>query len=439
MPDWLRLIIALGLVALNGFFVLAEFALVKVRSTRIEELAASGSVLARTAQRAVNHLDAYLSATQLGITIASIGFGMVLEPVIANLLHAPLATTGLSEAAIHTISFWIAFLIGTFLHIVFGELAPKSIAIARPEASALFSALPLHWFYRTFLPFIWVLNHTAWGVLKLFGIKPASEHELAHSEEEIRMILSESALGGVLKDTEVALVKNVFNFGDKHASDVMVPRVDFDFLSTTWPLERNLKVAQESGHTRFPLCDGDADHCIGMVHIKDLIRVANEPDADLRNIRRDILMVPETKGLDQLLHEFRHRRMHMALVIDEYGGAAGLVTLEDVIEEIVGEITDEFEREDSRLRQIAPNQWEIDGGVAIADLREQIKLQADTNGSDTIGGFVLDHMGAIPEVGSSVRVDGYLVEVVAMEDKRVRTVRVTHDPTETATAQSPPS
>jgi len=425
MSPSLSVILALLLVLLNGFFVAAEFAMVKVRSTRIEELAQQGRVQARVARRALRNITAYLSATQIGITVASLGLGAVGEPAFARLL-LPLFTSlgALSKAAAHATAVAIALGVITFLQVVFGELVPKRVAIQRPEGTVLWVSLPLNFFFWLFYPAIGLLNWTATAVLGRLGLGATSEPNLGHSEEEIRMILTGSYESGYLKDSELDLVQHVFEFADKEARDIMVPRVDMAYLSTTWPLEKNLEVVNERGFTRFPLCEGDADHVIGMVHVKDLLPLREGPDTDIRRIRRDILMVPETKSIDHLLREFQYRKMHMAVVLDEYGGTAGLVTLEDVLEEIVGEIQDEFEQEEPEIQALDENTFLVQGKASLSDLREDLKLDLPANGADTIGGYVQDALGTIPDPGATVQADGFVIEVLAMEGQRIRKLRL---------------
>jgi CBS domain containing-hemolysin-like protein len=424
MSTGLYLFAAFLLVLLNGFFVLAEFALVKVRSTRVAELANEGRPTARMAMHAIHHLDAYLSATQLGITLASIGLGWLGEPAVSALLEPLFAGLGVPPQVLHPVSFMVAFAIVAALHIVLGELAPKSWAIQQPERLTLAIAYPLHWFYWLFRPAIWLLNGMAIQVLRVFRIQPASEHELAHSQEELRMILTASGQSGVLKDSEVDLVKHVFEFADKEARDVMVPRVDMVYMDATWDLQKNLDIAQSHTYTRYPLCEGGPDKVIGMIHIKDLIRLAASGEGDLRTIRREILFVPETKAIDLLLREFQLRKMHMALVVDEYGGSEGLVTLEDVLEEIVGEIHDEFEEPAPEVQPLEEGQFLVDGRVLLLDLKVDYEIDIPPNGSETVGGWVLDKVGAIPEPGMVVETEAYAVEVREMDGQRVRQVLI---------------
>ena len=421
----LQLLAALLLVALNGFFVAAEFALVKVRSTRIQELANEGSAPARMAMHALKRLDVYLSASQVGISLASIALGRVGEPVVAHLIEPLFRAANVPESVLHPLAFALALGLVTAVHIVVGEQAPKYWAIQRPEAASLALSFPLHWFYWTFRPAIWLLNAITNLILRLFGITPGSEHELAHTEEELRMILTASGQSGVLKDSEVDLVKHVFEFADKKAAEIMVPRVDMTYMDVTWPLERNQEIAAGHTYTRFPLCDGGPDRVIGMIHVKDLIRLAAEGESDLQRIRREILFVPETKSIDQLLREFQVRKMHMAAVVDEYGGTAGIATLEDVLEQIVGEIHDEFEEP---LPQVVPagvRQFLVDGGTLLVDLKAHHHIALPENDAETVGGWVLSQLGAIPEKGAMVVADGYRLEVREVDSQRVRKVLLT--------------
>lgn len=421
------LIIAFFLVLLNGFFVAAEFALVKVRSTRIAELANEGNGSARMAMRAIHHLDAYLSATQLGITLASIGLGWIGEPAFEKLLHPVFHAMHMPVQIHGAVSFFVPFAIISALHIVLGELAPKSWAIQDAERLSMAVAYPLHWFYWLFRPAISLLNGMAGFLLRRFGINPVSEHELAHSEEELRMILTASGESGVLKDSEVDLVKHVFEFADKVAGEIMVPRVDMVYLDAQWPVERALEVARSHTFTRYPLCDGGPDKLIGMIHIRDLVLLPSS-GGDLKKIRRDVVFVPEGKSIDQLLREFQLKKMHMACVVDEYGGTAGIVTLEDVLEQIVGEIHDEFEEPKMEVQSLDDDRLLVDGNVLIADLRAEHEVEVPPNGSETIGGWILDEVGSIPERGSVIEREGYRLEVREMDGQRVRQVEITRLP-----------
>ena len=423
MSTGLNLLVAVLLVVLNGFFVAVEFALVKVRSTRIAELANEGKGTARMAMHAIQHMDVYLSACQVGISLASIALGRVGEPVVAQLLEPVLHAAGVPEKAMHSIAFTVGLMAVTAIHIVVGEQAPKYWAIQRAETAAMALSYPLHWFYAIFRPAIWVLNAVTNLILRLAKIEPASEHDLAHTEEELRMILTASGESGVLKDSEVDLVKHVFEFADKVSWDIMVPRVDMVYLDATWPLERNLEVADSHTYTRYPLCEGDSDHVIGMVHIKDLVR-ARQTGVDIRQVKREIIFVPETKSIDQLLREFQLKKMHMAVVVDEYGGTAGIVTLEDVLEEIVGEIHDEFEEPRPDVQQVGDGQYLVDGKVMLSDLKIDYEIELPENESETLGGWVLDALGGIPEVETTLEAGPYALQVKEMDGQRVRKVLV---------------
>jgi len=419
----IQLIIAFLLVILNGFFVAVEFALVKVRTTRLTELAAEGKGSARMALHAARHLDIYLSASQVGISLASIALGRVGEPVVAVLIEPLLHAMHVPANLLHPIAFTVGISVVTAVHIVIGEQAPKYWAIQQPETASLALSYPLHWFYWLFRPAISALNWASSMVLRMFRIEPASEHELAHSEEELRMILTASGESGVLKDSEVDLVKHVFEFGDKVAWDIMVPRVDMTYLDANWPFEKCLQVANSHTYTRFPLCEGGPDRVIGMIHVKDLVRIS-AAGGDIRSIRREIVFVPETKSIDQLLREFQLRKMHMAVVVDEYGGTAGIVTLEDVLEQIVGEIHDEFEEPKPEVTPLNENEFLVDGKVLLMDLKADYDIDIPVIESETVGGFIFDSTGGIPEVGATVEIDGYHLEVQQMDNQRVRKVLI---------------
>jgi len=423
--DIVALIGALLLVLLNGFFVAAEFALVKVRPTRMDELAAQGGFAARRAQHAVRHLDAYLSATQLGITLASLGLGWLGEPAFGRLVAPVIHSMGFPESAVRPAEIVIAFTVITFLHIVFGELAPKSLAIQRSQNVALAVAWPMAVFYTLFKLPIVLLNGAAGLVLRLFGIQPAHEFEMAHSPEEIGMIVRSSERSGVVGSDEAELARNAIIIGDRDARDVMVPRVDVSYLSTSWSVEQNIARVHEAGFTRFPLCNPDVDHVIGMIHIKDLLALAARPEAKIADARRDILVVPETKALDSLLREFQSSHIHMALVLDEYGGTAGIVTLEDVLEEIVGDIQDEHQHEHPEVERIGENAFLVDGGLSLADLDRDLGIVLPAEEAETVAGYVQWRLGAVPETGQEVTADGYTLKVEAMEGRRVRSILIT--------------
>ncbi len=422
LPLGWGLALAIFLVGLNGFFVAAEFALVKVRPTQITPHV--DTLRGRMAQRMVDHLDAYLSATQLGITLASIGLGIVGEPAVNRLLQPAFdLAPRMPEEAAHSISLIASFAIISIFHIVLGELAPKSLAIRRPEPTSLWVALPLWAFYWATYPGIWVLNRMANAFLRLFGIEPVGHGELAHSEEEIRRLLASE------EDTELSepkreLLDNVFELSDRNARQVMVPRTEVVYLDATAPIDANLAFARRSGHTRFPLCEGDLDQLIGLVHIKDLF-IAEEPPASLRDIARETFAVPETLPLDQLMTRMRHEHIHMAAVVDEYGGVAGIVTLENVLEEIVGEIQDEFDAEVPEFVRLDDGGYKVLGGMLIEDLEDELEIGiADAREEDTVAGIALSELGRTAETGDTVEAGRLRLEVMEVEGNRIVSLRI---------------
>ena len=415
------------LVLLNGFFVVAEFALVKVRKTRLEELSARGASNAKLALKIVSSLDAYLSATQLGITLASLGLGWLGEPAVASLI-APLVYNLFPGATwlVHTVSVAVGFAIITFLHIVLGELIPKSMAIQRAEKMTLLVAWPLYIFSKLGYPLITLLNKVAWAVLALMGFKPATEAEVAHSEEELRMIVNASHRGGVLDQMESELIDNVFDFADRLAREVMVPRQDMVCLFTDDPFEENMQVVKETGHTRYPLCAEDKDHVIGMVHIRDLmdLDMCGPGNKDLRTVMREILVVPEGMSVARLLQAMRRKRIHMAVVADEYGGTAGLVALQDVLEEIVGDIQDEHDVVgEAEIQRLPGGSYEFDGRVLLDDVSELLNIRLVDHEEDTLGGYIFGLLGRRPELGDEVNIGDYRFSVLQVNGFRVVRVK----------------
>ncbi|MDH3746039.1 MAG: hemolysin family protein, partial [Acidobacteriota bacterium] len=395
---WLGLTIGLFLVFLNGFFVAAEFALVKVRPTQLEPHAARGDRRGRVARHMVRHLDAYLSATQLGITLASLALGWIGEPAFAWILE-PLVVLipGATPALVHTISLTAAFVVITILHIVLGELAPKSLAIRMPEATSLWIAIPLFAFYKLTYPAIWVLNHAANAILRWFRIQPLSEHGTGHDEEELRLLLA-STHGTVLSQQKRRILDNVLTLSHRLTRKIMVPRTDVVYLSSEESIEKSIERARTSGHTRFPLCKKDLDHVVGFVHIKDLFRADPLPES-LLAVRRDIAFVPETMPLDRLMKRMRNERSHIAAVLDEYGGVSGIVTLENVIEEIVGEIQDEFDLEPPELVRKSESVYIAAGSLLVEDLESALDLEFSDRDEDTIAGVVLSELGRRASIG----------------------------------------
>ncbi|AMA73698.1 MULTISPECIES: hemolysin family protein [Aneurinibacillus] len=408
------------LVFLNGFFVAAEFALVKVRSTRISQLIMEGNKRAGLAKKLIDNLDAYLSATQLGITLASLGLGWIGEPAIAQLLGPVMHALHVPEPLVHTLSFVIAFSIITFLHIVLGELAPKSMAIQKSESTTLWTAGPLVLFYKVMYPFIWALNKAAFFFLKFIGIQPTTDHASAHTEEEIRILMQQSHKSGLIDQTELTLVDNVFEFAERNAREIMIPRTDMVCVFRDDPFEKTLKTVMEEMHTRYPVAAEDKDNIIGFVHIKDIYRLyMSDRQNDLSTIIRPVERVPESIHISDLLKQMQRNRSQMAIVIDEYGGTAGLVTVEDILEEIVGEIQDEFDEERPHIEQKGDTSYSVDGRLLIEEVNDRFGLDIDSDDYDTIGGWVFSQVEFPPQVGQTVYAHGYEFKVTEVDHLRI--------------------
>ena len=416
-----QLAVILFLVLLNGFFVASEFAIVKVRGSQLEALEESGESRAAFARHVVAHLDAYLSATQLGITLASLALGWVGEPFLAKMLQPFFHLAGVSsEGIIRTVSVTLAFAVITFLHIVLGELAPKSLAIRKSVGTTLWVARPLALFHITFRPAIWFLNGAANLVLKhVFQLQPASEHELAHSEEELRVILAESERAEEVSPLGKSILINALDMADRVVRDITTPRGEVVFLNTEDTFEENLKRALDSRHTRFPLCDGHLDSTIGLVHIKDMLKLMREPGADMHSIKRDILPVPEMMPLEKLLTFFLARHAHLGLVVDEFGGTVGVVTLDNVLEELVGEIQDEFDAENPEFKRVNADEFTVQGGVGLYELHDLAGLELESADVSTIGGYVTHLIGHLPKQGEHVRIEDYTVTISQSDGRRV--------------------
>ncbi len=424
MSPLLGILLALFLVLLNGFFVASEFAIVKVRETRMMELARDGVASAKLATHAIHQMDAYLSATQLGITLASIGLGWVGEPTIARLLDPVFAQMELSPATAKGISFAIAFTLVSAAHIVLGELAPKSWAIQKSESATLKLIYPLHWFYVLFKPVIFVLNKMAAGLLKLLGIQPALGHENVHSGEELKMLMQSSGDSGVLNEVEVELAGRVLGFAEKSVDDIMVPRVDIVALDATKPLHENIVLAQEKPFSRYPVYNGDQDDVIGFVHIKDLMKLVTAKDATIESVVRPPMYVPESKPLDQMLRDFQREKTHIAIVMDEYGGTSGLVTLENVIEQIVGDITDEYDDEPGAFQDLGEGVWRVSGRTRIGDVEQQCGIEMSDEDNDTLAGFVFERFGRVPRPSQVLVEDGYQIIVDEVQGRRITWLRI---------------
>ncbi|HEY3219077.1 MAG TPA: hemolysin family protein [Candidatus Limnocylindria bacterium] len=418
-------LITILLVLANGFFVAAEYSFVRVRETQVDELAKSGSASARLAARIGDRLDEYIAAAQLGVTLASLAIGWIGEPAVADLI-SPLFgwLRSASETAFQVLAFGIAFALITYLHIVIGELAPKYLAIQRALRVALLVAYPLDLFYRVVRPFNWLVSQSANAVVRGIGIRPRSSLDV-HSDEELKMLVAASARQGVLQESERVIVGNALDFADTVVRQVMVPRTEIVAVPEDLDLSGLLAMARQTRFSRFPVYREDLDHIVGVVHVKDLVGVDRTSHAKANDLMRRVPFIPETLRLDQALAEFRRQRTGLAIVIDEFGGTAGLVTLEDVIEQLVGEVRDEFERgEAQRIREEAPGTFVIDGLVALDDLREKLGVRLDGESYDTVGGLVFGRLGRVAEIGDAVEIEGYRFTVTAVDGRRVSQVRV---------------
>jgi len=416
-----KLAVILGLVVLNAFFVASEFAIVKVRNSQLDALEDEGNVKAVFAKHVRGHLDAYLSATQLGITLASLALGWIGEQFLAHMLEPAFLLMNVhSHALVSTISITLAFIGITFLHIVFGELAPKYLAIGNPISVTLMLARPLGAFYILFKPAIWILNKSSnFFLQKLLRIKPVAGSELAHSEEELRLILDESEKSDEVSELGRDLLVNALDLRQRVVRDIMTPRGEVVFLDLELSFEENVKTALESRHTRFPLCRGHLDNALGLIHIKELMPMMRDPQPDLLRIKRELIPVPEMMSLEKLLNLFLTKHAHLAIVVDEYGGTVGMVTLENVLEEIVGDIQDEFDSDKSEFRKINENEFSVDGALGLYELRDLAGLELESADVSTIGGYVTHLLGHLPKQGEHVRINDYVVTISQTDGRRV--------------------
>lgn len=425
----LRALAVIVLVLLNGFFVAAEFAIVKVRDTQLDSLVVKGYRRAQIARTVIANLDSSLSACQLGITLASLGLGWVGEEVFAALLTPimdglHIESLGLRKA--------IAFLFGfgtiTFLHITAGEQAPKWLAIQKPLPSTLWVAQPLQWFHKISYPFIWILNNSSLWLLRRIGIEPVGEGEIVHSEEELRLLVSlaQQRTGRTSFGREIVL--NALDLRRRIVREVMRPRQQIVALDTEMGVAECLDVVEKTRYSRFPLCEGgDLDKTLGVVHFKDLfaMRLKARRGADLVSVARKLIYVPESAQLERLLQLFLERKLHMAIVVDEYGGTVGMVTLENILEELVGQIQDEFDQEKPLLQKVGENTWEIDGALPLHELSELVKEPLQEEDITTTSGFVTQRLGGFPKVGDVLQIGEHRLRVDATDGLRVSRLTLT--------------
>jgi len=428
--DLLGLVAVVVLVLLNGFFVAAEFSLVSVRQTRITELVESGNARAETVQKALKNPDRVIAATQLGITLASLGLGWIGEPALSHLIEPilELFPVEIRPGLSHSISVGLSFTIITFLHVVVGELAPKSIALQNPESTSMAVARPTLWSERLFKPFIWALNGTGNALLRLVGVEPASGHELVHSVEELKMLVTASTKEGVVAEQESELLHAIFEFGDLLVRQVMIPRTEIIAVEADLPLDEILPLINESTYSKIPVYDDDLDNVLGIIHVKDLLRTMQETgwqSSTVRSLVREPLYVPETLPVSALLRQLRDNRQHIAIILDEFGGTAGLVTLEDILEEIVGEVSDPFDKFTPEIEALEDGSYLIDGLCLMEDVNDALGLELRDLAYDTIAGYTLGVLGRIPKVKDKIDSEQVTIQVEAMDGMRIDRLRLT--------------
>lgn len=405
-----------------------EFAIVKVRVSRIDQLIAEGKKGALAAKKVVTHLDEYLSACQLGITVTALGLGWLGEPTVEKLLHPLFVQFNLNESMTHILSFGIAFALVTFLHVVVGELAPKTVAIQKAEAVTLAFAVPIIWFYKIMYPFIWILNGSARVLIGIFGLKPASEHDAAHSEEELRILLSESYKSGEINKNELKYLNNIFEFDERIAKEIMVPRTEMVTISIDDTYTDILNTITAENYTRYPVVDGDKDNIRGFINVKEFLTSnLHRENVDTFNIDtfiNPVIRVIETVPIHDLLVKMQKERIHIAILIDEYGGTSGLVTVEDILEEIVGEIRDEFDADEMPdIRMLNESHFILNSRVLIEDVNNLLGTHLSNEEIDTIGGWMLSH-NIEPDIGSEVDYEGYKFKVQNKDGHQIHFLEV---------------
>lgn len=422
------LLIAL-LIALTAFFVATEFAIVKVRVSRIDQLIAEGKKGAVSAKKVVTHLDEYLSACQLGITITALGLGWLGEPTVEKILHPLFEHFHINESLTEVLSFGIAFALVTFLHVVVGELAPKTFAIQKAETVTLLFAGAIIWFYRIMYPIIWFLNGSARKLVGLFGLKPASEHELAHSEEELRILLSESYKSGEINKNELKYMNNIFEFDERIAKEIMVPRTEMVSISIDESYADILTTIKSENYTRYPVENGDKDNIVGFINVKELLTadISEEEKREgfsVQSYINPIIRVIETVPIHDLLVKMQKERTHIAILIDEYGGTSGLVTVEDILEEIVGEIRDEFDEDElPDIRKVNENHYIVDSKLLVEDVNHLLETTLSNDDVDTIGGwFMTQDMEA--QVGTELEAEGYVFKVQKKDGHHIQYLEI---------------
>ena len=423
----LKILFTALLVLVNGFFVAAEFALVKVRASQIDLRAQEGNRLAKLTQTMLHNLEAYLSATQLGITLASLGLGWIGESVVAEVLLAIIHRLGLVIApeTVHTVALFASFATITVLHIVIGEQAPKVLAIQKPEATTLAIAAPLRFFYIVTFPAIWLLNVLSNGLLGMFGVKATHGGEI-HTAEELRMLIDQGKESGEIQDSEHELIENVFQFNDRMVKQIMVPRTKLSALDVNAPAEQILDLVFSEGFSRMPVFEGNIDNIVGVLNVKDLLPIIRRGEpVELARIMRAPYFVPETKKINRLLRQFQRKHIVMAIVSDEFGGVSGIVTIEDIMEELVGEIQDEYDNEVPVVEKVAEDEYRVNPATPISDANEYLPYPLpEGEDYETVGGLLNVIYGSIPEVGDVAVLDPYEFRVLQRSRRAVELVQL---------------
>lgn len=442
--DILKLGAVLLFILANGFFVAAEFSLISVRSTRVAELITQGNRGARWVQRAIDNPDKVIAATQLGITISSLALGWVGEPALAHIIRPIVDWLPISirAGAAHSISAAIAFILITFLHVVVGELAPKSIALQNPEATSLVVSRPTLWTESIFKPAIWLLNGAGQLLLRVFGVKLASGHQITHSVEELKMLVTASTEGGVVEEDEREMLHAIFDIGDLLVRQVMVPRTEIVAVEADTRLKEVVDIAIKSLYTKFPVYEDNLDQIVGVLHIKEVLRMMNDLDNEectARQLAREPFFVPEAIPAIDLLRQLRSRRQHIAIVLDEYGGTAGLVTLEDLLEEIVGEVSDQLDVDEPEIQTLPDGTALIDGFALIEEVNEELQLSLNDPHYDTIAGYMLGRLGRIARQGDVVESEGVRLRVVVMDGLRIARIALSRVPKADQPPGEPPA
>lgn len=433
--SFLKLLLALFLILLNGFFVAAEFSIVKVRYSQLHLKAEEGNKTARMAEGIVKHMDAYLSATQLGVTIASLGLGWVGESALHDILDVAFRDLSLpfSDSTVTTISIVISFLLITMMHIIFGELVPKSIAIAKAEKTAFFVSHPLNLFYKVFNPFIWLMNSASNGVLHLMKVDRAAANEI-HSTEELQLLVKQSADSGAIEEEDYEIIKNAFDFTDHSAKQIMVPRQNIYSIDINDHKEDIVKQMLEIGYSRIPVFDDSIDNIVGLFYTKEFIReyvknIEHWDDFDIHTLLHEPMFVVESKKISDLMKIFQEKKQHMAIVIDEFGGTEGIVTLEDILEELVGEIQDEEDDEEEFIvEKVADNTYWVQAAAPIEEINDYLPSSIPESPEyNTLGGFILDELTEIPEENQEFDLNNYHFRILKMQNRAVELVELKYE------------